>query len=103
MSARDDLADLLDPRRKSRRSGGSVLLSAESVTERILAAGWRPPARKIETVEELDALPEGSIVRDSWGITLTKDYESWYRTLADDPDEVELPAIVLWEPGDGDE
>lgn len=77
-------------------------LNFEDLAEEIIAAGFHRN-RTIETEEELEALPDGSIVRDSWGITLTKDYESWYRTLADDPDEVELPATVLWEPGDGDE
>lgn len=35
----------------------------EDCADAILAAGWRPPARVIRTPEELDALPEGSIIR----------------------------------------
>ena len=94
MSARDDLADLIEE---------VIDFDIDQIADMILKAGWRPPARKIETAEELKALAEGSIVRDSCGITLTKDYESWYTTRVDDPDEVELPATVLWEPEADDE
>lgn len=111
MSARDDLANLLDPRRKTRRSGGSVLLSAESVTEIILAAGWRPPARTIETDEELEGLPDLAIILSARNSVFRADDRfiegDICLTGMDGGDygseEVALPATVLWEPGDDDE
>lgn len=98
MSARDDLAEIIRQGIHNQEWG----LDSHDIADEILAAGFHRD-RIIETEEELDALAEGSIVRDSCGITLTKDYESWYTTRVDDPDEVELPATVLWEPGDDDE
>ena len=45
------------------RSGVAVLLSA---------AGWRPPARVVTTVEELDALADGAVVLDVAGFVMLK-------------------------------
>jgi hypothetical protein len=45
-----------------------------SYADGALAAGWRPPARVITTVRELDALPVGSIVRgDKFGVAIKED------------------------------
>lgn len=77
-------------------------LNFEDLAEEIIAAGFHRD-RTIETVEELEALPEESLVRDADGVHLTKDYESWYMTRAEDPDDVVLPATVLWEPEADDE
>ena len=83
----------------------------------ILDAGWRPPARAVTTVEELDALPDGTVIRDVFGETWTL-----YEGLDDgiDPDDptnyrwgiglngnfptyvTDLPATVLWEPEEGE-
>jgi hypothetical protein len=35
---------------------------AEKCSDAILAAGWRPPARVVTTVEERDALPRGTVL-----------------------------------------
>ena len=32
------------------------------VADAIIAAGWRPPARVVTTVEELEALPKGTVL-----------------------------------------
>ena len=58
----------------------------------------------VTTDEELDALPEGTIIRDAWGEPLAKQgsdpqYYQWHFgevAIAD----VALPAIVLWKPED---
>lgn len=45
--------------------------------ERILAAGYRKP-RTITTVEELDALPFGSVILDPTGLSLHKnEFTGW--------------------------
>lgn len=55
-SDRDTLAELIDqhPTIPSRY--------APQIADRVIAAGWRPPAREITTAGELDALPYGAIV-----------------------------------------
>lgn len=58
MSDRDTLAELIDTH--SFQAPGYSADAAEAV----IAAGWRPPAREITTIEERDALPVGSIVVD---------------------------------------
>ena len=77
---------------------------AEVIADGLLAAGYRKP-RTITTVEELDALPVGSVVMDAdayvgrkerdtggseWGVSLHK-YSKESRAFT-------LPATVLWEP-----
>ena len=102
MSARDDLGRLIEEFWDS---------DCERVAAEILAAGWRPPARRIETSEELEELPELAAVRTRSGLV-------WQHTRTDEdrlawclPGEhfdcpsslVPLPGWVLWEPGDDDE
>ena len=78
--------------------------------ERILAAGYRKP-RTITTVDELDALAEGSVIRDAAGTIRERfnDLETspalWYRTGSGGyvlsgqfTWGKNLPATVLWEP-----
>ena len=60
--------------------------------------------RVINSEEELDALPHGPIIKDQQG-AMTKDdddppYPNWY--VGDNAYEVRLPAIVLWEPNEGE-
>lgn len=73
-------------------------------TDAILAAGYRKP-RTITTAEELDALPVGVVILDSYSDTCRKNqYGSWQSF--DEPDETYstrsiegcLPATVLYEP-----
>lgn len=40
---------------------------ATHVTDAILAAGWREPARVVSTVEDIEALPFGAVLLDAEG------------------------------------
>lgn len=70
-SDRDTLAELINPHQPKAR--GYWCSCGKALSEHIdqhradvmLAAGWRPPARVIETAEQLDAMPPGSIVKHS--------------------------------------
>lgn len=46
--------------------------TATDIFDAILSAGWRPPARKIETADELGELPDESVV-------LGIDHSLWQR------------------------
>lgn len=66
----------------------------------ILDAGWRPPARTVTTVEELDALPEGTMIRDSEG-TVAENWDgTWHSTEGGcyGHEILALPATVFYEP-----
>ena len=96
MSSRDELFQLMLGR------------TTTKAVERILAAGYRKP-RTITTAEELDALPEGTVVlSESYhsgvdGMALS--FQRWYdgdwhrggRSGSTHPDNF-LPATVLYEP-----
>lgn len=78
---------------------------AEKCADAILNAGWRPPARTVTTVEELDALPVGSIVRDVERASLDEKLDddmlaelAYERTFFSR--SIRLPATVLYEPKD---
>jgi hypothetical protein len=89
VSSYDELVSIL-----RRRIGGSV---GETVDD-ILAAGYQRP-RTITTVEELDALPAGTIIRDplpciKWG-------SGMWGTFSGDSvgsNRIDFPATVLYEP-----
>ena len=72
--------------------------------EAILAAGWRPPARVIETydtVQGLEMLPTNTVIRDNEGIVYERCYTTWRVPDSQcpyDSVEVALPATVLWQP-----
>lgn len=89
--------------------------SISSVVEDILAAGWRPPARVIETLAELEALPIGAAIRsrESGQIATRIDDPGFgassihYFSVSGDKSvwfiggvAALLPATVLWESGD---
>ncbi|WP_280320097.1 hypothetical protein [Nocardia wallacei] len=73
----------------------------------ILAAGWQPPPRVIETREEFLALPPGTVVRShvhdreyrhrrlGWSMFGTSNVELEYG--------VPLPVTVLWAPEEADD
>jgi len=112
MSARDDLADLLVGADDTswEMDLDCPVTNWWGLAAAVIAAGWRPPARRIETVEELDALPDMAIIRDCLGNVLeaaVHDQDGlieWWATGSDDDDyPVTFPAWVVWEPGDGDE
>ncbi|MFE2994146.1 hypothetical protein ACFXG4_03930 [Nocardia sp. NPDC059246] len=80
---------------------------AAAIADDILNAGWRPPARVIETAEELDALPIGTIVVDAFAASCTRVHDDplwkWVRATSAVPwgrhfHPPRLPVTVLWEP-----
>ena len=84
MSARDELAKLISSRH--------TMAAADA----ILDAGYRKP-RTITTVEELDALPEGSIVMADWA-THQRILGQWATFGSPATSQPELPATVIHEP-----
>ncbi|MFE7744435.1 hypothetical protein [Nocardia sp. NPDC057455] len=62
-SAQDQLADALK-REGDRESSIGFYRDRYwlPIAKRLIAEGWRPPPRRIETVQELDALPIDSVV-----------------------------------------
>lgn len=103
---RDELAGIIE----DNRHGGSqfqthfgpvnIGLSSDMIAAAILAAGWRPPARVIETFVELENCAPGTVVRDSRG-EIAERSKGWrffglkgeFSVLS-----VWLPATVIWEP-----
>lgn len=71
-----------------------------AMADAILAAGFRPPARVVTTVEELDALPEQAVIRDREGTVAELAFGMWFssdgRVFG-----LRLPATVLYEPKEG--
>jgi len=80
---------------------------ATRIATRLLAAGYRKP-RTITTVEELDALPGESVIRDASGIPYELDYtlgnpaDKWWVATGMierlENRHIELPATVLYAP-----
>lgn len=81
---------------------------AQEMATAILNAGWRPPARTVSTVEELDALPGRSVIvaadcailqcvgsgQPDWDGNVWCDEEArWWGSC-----DVALPATVIYEP-----
>ena len=67
MSVRDQLNNAIynGLRKNHQKLMSSVAINTGAVADHLLAQGWRPPMRVIETVEELEALPVGSVVLDT--------------------------------------
>lgn len=80
------------------RSGGYQY--AFWIADGLIAAGYRKP-RTITTVEELDALPVGSVIRIQQEMNLEKFSDGWYTTALTENFQqfpIWLPATVLHEP-----
>ena len=92
--------------------------TATDIADAVLAAGCPLPARIIETVEELNALPVGTVVVEGdhatpdevvFGGLMTmpgvfhRFHEGWHVVAGHGARPVPLPVTVLWEPGAGDE
>ena len=74
-----------------------------SMADAIVNAGWRPPARTVTTVEELDALAKGTVVLDAHGRMFQKLLFGWEASgYVGHFDECARPATVLWEPDEGE-
>ncbi|MDE1673811.1 hypothetical protein [Nocardia gipuzkoensis] len=84
------------------RAAKVTRLRFEKAANAIIAAGWRPPARRIETAEELEALPFDVLIQDKWGTAWQRrSHGNWARLAvkrSDAPMRIVLPAAVLWEP-----
>lgn len=101
---RDDLAQIIHSRICEESLDDCLEWRGKCVKagEEILAAGYRKP-RKVSTVEEVNALPKGTIILDSDPDALMKIEGGQWRSLID-PDEpfkslyLSLPATVLHEP-----
>lgn len=122
MNMRDDLAQLLvkragdhiqmlDSGPEDNNHSVSIGLSMNwaAIADIILAAGWRPPARIIDTDEELDGLRYRTVVMDRHGFIHQKFANNWQEIGDFDPiagslsTVCDLPVTVIWEPGDDDE
>ena len=114
MSVRDQLNNAIynGLRKNHQKLMSSVAINTGAVADHLLAQGWRPPARTVSTVEELDALAVGSVVvegdhgtPDDTGMGFNtmpgvfhRFPDGWYVVAGYGPRYVPLPAIVLWEP-----
>ena len=67
--------------------------------DRVRAEGWRPPLEQVETIEAVDELPLGSIVK-SGVYAYHRDRMGWFRTGRLAPCTPPLPVTVLWTPDD---
>lgn len=95
---RDELAVIIQ--RPEAIDGGPISCGPGSVfasrtADAILAAGWSRP-RVVTTVEELDALPGGSIVAADWA-THQKVLGTWVTFGGPGTTTPDLPATVLFE------
>lgn len=77
--------------------------TTENVADAIIASGWRPPARVVTTVGELDALKSGTAVQDTRGFVWVRGGSYW-GTVFSAPNHtavsIPLPATVLWTTGE---
>ena len=108
MSVRDKLAEIISDAENCTDEEGSWALP-EDVADAVVAAGWRPPMRMIETVEELDALLPRTMILDGdddpWAKNSDAFFDVWVipagsmeRTSADLLREMPGPFRVVWEP-----
>ena len=80
-----------------RRLEGSQLAWAGFAAASLLRAGYRKP-RQVTTVEELDALPAGTVIRDGDPLTCIKWGDGTWGTFAGGScptSRITLPATVL--------
>jgi hypothetical protein len=92
VSERDELAAIVNEADWACRS--------QTIAEAILADGYRKP-RTITTVEELEALPDNTVIRDSEPATLQLVDGQWFVPGHDQPwyvESIDLPVTVLHEP-----
>lgn len=114
MNARDELADLIASVTIDTTSGDILRVHPDGETpvfegdqrtaDALLAAGYRKP-QHVTTIEELDALPIGSVILDPAGLSLHKNEFTGWRASNGAKNipagllELEaLPATVLYEP-----
>lgn len=107
MSTRDELANLIDDAAEWATSQGRIC-SPHEVADAILAAGYSRP-RVVETIEELEVLPEGAVVLTEQGGIYEAELSgipptsarTWWATgwqYPASPSDLALPATVLYLP-----
>ncbi|WP_395705454.1 hypothetical protein [Rhodococcus ruber] len=81
---------------------GDTATVVQAVVDAILAAGHCIPC-SVTAVDELDSLPNESVIRDRFGDVFEKRADKWcgYETeaLSSHAMRKYLPATVLWTPG----
>ncbi|WP_341394047.1 hypothetical protein [Arthrobacter sp. G119Y2] len=100
MSARDELARDLKSIEATQTSLEHTLSFHAWTAEALIAKGYRKP-RTITTVEELDALPRGSVIRDGDEELMEKTDIGWCCWVYLEgflSSELALPATVIHEP-----
>ncbi|TLF74078.1 hypothetical protein [Nocardia cyriacigeorgica] len=95
VSDRDTLADKLS---ECTYEG----MSPRETADALLAEGWRPPVRVIETDDELVAASHGIVVRAKDG-TIAARFDQVHGVVFGDDrpfpwSVLRAPAVVLWEP-----
>ena len=98
------VASSFPERAQVRLLGQDMRPLAEKCADVVIAAGWRPPARVVTTVEELDALPDDTLLLIACHLSNlvyeVEDGEAWQvgygYGIRLDPEL--LPATVLYEP-----
>jgi hypothetical protein len=101
MNSRDELAGVID---NVNDVIGLFTDERNKIADAVLAAGYVKP-RVITTVDELDALPDGSVIQanNGKGAAAIREDRQWYMPnpfykWEYDSAKVTLPAIVLFEP-----
>jgi len=94
MSERDELIELI------RGIDGPATLGGSDVADAVLAAGYRKP-REVNTIEELEALPDLAVIFDKFGDVSQKRGDLWcgYESASLTSNRVSkyTPAVVLWD------
>ena len=107
MSTRDELEVLIKDSYYGDEITRGDRLNAANIAYDIIAAGWRPPMRVIETVEELEALPGKTVIEDGDGDPWIKAeaplMDSWMYAGLEYSSEnmfwgIRCPFRVVWEP-----
>lgn len=102
-SDRDTLAQTLKESGDRHGGIGYNLRYWGPVADDMIAAGWRPPARAIETDAELNDVPAGIVVRAKDGTIAARHPSGVGVVFGDDRpfpwSVLRAPATVLYEPG----
>ncbi|WP_280381031.1 hypothetical protein [Nocardia wallacei] len=73
--------------------------NVEAIADGVIAHGWQPPHRRIETAEELDALPPGTVVRSAVGTVACRHHSGLGVLFGNgepfDWAQLRLPVIVI--------
>lgn len=109
LTPREQLAQIID-RGMFPETPDDVRSTEDAIADAVISAGWRPPARVVTTVGELDALPRGTVIRDALSVQeclgewLSPHAPLWAGTAGDmhTSGNLHLPATVLWEPEEGE-